>query len=433
MATHPAHSCPRSAYILRSFPRLSQTFILHEMLALEQLGVPIHVFAITNPREPIVQPLVASLRAPVAYLDAAAQRPRRAVALEHMRALLAAPARYMRALRYVLARRDLDAGYAGASRFTCFLQAVYLAALLRRERRAGRPIEHLHAHFAHAPTLIALLTHKLTGVSFSFTAHARDLYQLPPPIVAERAAQATAVLTCCGPNLRYLHEILPAEARGKVELIYHGVQLDAFQPRAPGGEPAEAPLILSVGRLVEKKGFPDLVGACQRLRAAGRRFQCQIVGEGPLEAVLRAQIAAAGLEDTVLLPGACTQQQLIPLMQRADIFALAPFVTDDGDRDGVPNVLVEAMACGVPVVSTAVAGIPDLVTHDHNGVLVAARDVGALAAGLADLLDDPDRRRRLGAAARQTVAEHFDLRSAARRIAALLQRRQAASPAMQPA
>ncbi|HEX9370510.1 MAG TPA: glycosyltransferase [Roseiflexaceae bacterium] len=450
----------RIGYIIRSYPRLSQTFIVNEILALEELGQQLHLFPIADPREPIVQAQVAAVRAPVDYLEQATRRGRAAILAEHLRAALESPARYLRTLRYVARRKDLDEGYTTASRYECFAQAVYLARLLRREARAGRPIAHLHAHFAHDPALVALLAQMLTGISFSFTAHARDLVQIPPRALVERIERATVMLTCSGTNVDYVDEVVPEPLRAKVRLIHHGVNLDGFQPAigrhgdgatgralvtvsprrpvAPSElDEGQYPLILSVGRLVEKKGFPDLIAACARLKAAGRRFRCAIYGEGPLEGELAALVERLGLADCVTLPGACSQRELIPVFQRADVFALAPFVTEDGDRDGIPNVLVEAMACGLPVVSTAVAGIPELVrpgdpsTHSTssgqagsgqgNGLLVAPRDADGLAAALAALLDDPARRAEMGAAARRTVVERFDLRAAARQIAALFE------------
>src|SRR5262249_27916819 len=156
---------------------------------------------------------------------------------------------------------------------------------------------------------------------------------------------------------------------------------------------------------------------CAQLKQSGRRFRCAIYGEGPLHDELAAQIAQLGLDGEVVLAGACSQRELIPIFQGADLFVLAPFVTADGDRDGIPNVLVEAMACGLPVVSTTVAGIPELVQPGQNGLLVAPHDVAGLTAALAALIDDPERRAQLGAAARQTVVERFDLRVAAGRLA----------------
>ncbi len=438
----------RIGYIIRSYPRLSQTFIVNEILALEQQGVALHLFPITDPHEPIVQAQVRQVQARIDYLEQARGRGRIALAADHLAAMRAAPTRYARARAYAARRADLDQGYTSASRADCFDMAVYLAALLRREARAGRPIAHLHAHFAHDPTLIALLTQQLAGISFSFTAHARDLVQIPAHLLNERTAHATAMLTCSATNLAYIDQVMPAELQAKVRLIHHGVNLAGFQP-LPGrveedttqmaevGAAQEisaavdsVPRILSVGRLVEKKGFPDLIHACARLRDAGLAFQCAIYGEGPLEAELRGLIDTLGLADVVMLPGACSQQELIPELQRADLFALASFVTDDGDRDGVPNVLVEAMACGLPVVSTTVAGIPELVKTGENGILVPPRDVVALADALAELLRNPAERARMARAARSTVVEHFDLQAAAQQIATLFEKAVASPPKM---
>jgi glycosyltransferase involved in cell wall biosynthesis len=233
-------------------------------------------------------------------------------------------------------------------------------------------------------------------------------------------------VTCCTANVDYLRRVLPAPLQPRVRLIHHGVELDRFvpAPRADGPAPVE---ILSVGRLVEKKGFPDLLLALGQLKQRGQRFRCAIYGEGPLYAELAATIERLDLRDEVVLPGAVAQRDLIPVFQRADIFALAPFVTEDGDRDGVPNVLVEAMACGLPVVSTTVSGIPELVAHDRNGLLVTPHDPAALADALAALLADDERRAQLGAEARRTVVEGFDLRAAAHELAALFEHGQASA------
>jgi glycosyltransferase involved in cell wall biosynthesis len=412
----------RVGYILRSYPRLSQTFILNEILALERLGVRVDIFAISDPREPVAHAQVADVRATVHYLTAAHRRARAAILREHALVALASPHRYLGTLRYLARHTELGAGYTTSSRHACFLQAVYLAGLLRRKaRRSGEAIHHLHAHFAHDPALVALLTHRLTGIPYSFTAHARDLYQIPAAGLAERAERARAVVTVCQPNVRYMQAVLPAPLRDRVRLVRNGVDLRTFQPAPRPAAAAERPLIVSIGRLVEKKGFPDLLSACRRLKQAGYRFRCEIYGDGPLRAELAATVERLGLADEVLLAGARTQQELLGAYQRADLFALTPFVAQDGDRDGLPTVLVEAMACGVPVVSTRVVGVPELVTHGRDGLLAEPRDVDGIAACLAALLGDPARRVRLGAAARRTVAERFDLHASARQMAALFE------------
>lgn len=406
------------AYILRSYPRLSQTFVLQEIRALEQLGVPMHIFAMTNPHEPLVQAQVAEVQAPVDYLDARQQSAWRQGILSHLQCFVRAPWRYTKTLWYIWRHTECDEGYTTASRYTCFHLAVHLTQRLRQvQQTTGQAIDHLHAHFAHDPTLIAQLVHFLTGLSFSFTAHARDLYQIPPLALVERLHSAQLVVTCCGANVDYIKTVAPATQRPPIYLIHHGVNLAMFQPAAPVAE--ARPRILSVGRLVTKKGFADLLAACALLQAAQQPFQCLIFGEGPLYEELLAQIDQLGLNDTVQLLGACTQQALVPMLQKATIFALTPCVTDDGDRDGVPNVLVEAMSCALPVVSTAVGGIPELVTHEVNGLLAAPHDVTAIAAHLATLLTDATLRQRLGQAAHQTVTEHFDLAKAAHRLATL--------------
>jgi len=409
----------RVGYLLRSYPRLSQTFILNEVLALEQLGVQLHIFAVTHPHEAIVQTQVAAVRAPVAYLEGAQQRRWWVILWEHLVTLLLVPYAYCRTLAYVLRHREFDQGYTASSRYLCFLQAVYLARLLRQARQQQQGIDHLHAHFAHDPALIAQLTHRLTGISFTFTAHARDIYQIPKRALGDRIKEADAVVTCCATNIDYLKTAATAADHAKLQVIHNGVNLQEFQPVTGKPRATAVPLILSASRLVEKKGFPDLLRACQRLKQAGHRFHCAIYGDGPLQKELDDLIHQLDLHQEVRLAGACTQQELRQALTQADIFALTPFVTEDGDRDGVPTVLVEAMACSVPVVSTTVAGVPELVTHAQNGLLAAPHDVTTITAALAALLSDEAKRRQLGAAARQTVAAHFDLHAGAQQLAHL--------------
>jgi glycosyltransferase involved in cell wall biosynthesis len=407
----------RIVYILRSYPRLSQTFILHELLALERLGVKMEVFAITDPREALVQQGVAEVRAPIRYLETALRRSRVTIFLEHLLAAVSGPRRYLSTLVFVLRRRDLAAGYATASRFACFLEAVYLARILRRERAHGAP-KRIHSHFAHDPTLIALLLKRLTGLPYSFTTHARDLYQVPRAALAERISEATTVVTCCRSNLEYLSELAPGSGRQKLEVIRYGIDLDAFQPVQHAHN--RLPLVVSIGRLVEKKGFADLVAACRLLKDRGLRFRCIVYGEGPLHEELVDAVARLDLRDEVSFAGARTQRELQAELKKADAFALTPCVTDDGDRDGVPNALLEAMACGLPVVTTAVNGIPEVVIHGLNGLMAEPHDVAAIAAHLATLQNDELLRERLGSQARQEVVANFDREANARRLAAVL-------------
>ena len=406
-------------YLLRSYPRLSQTFILNEILALEKIGVSIQIFALTNPHEKVVQMQVDQVRAPVHYLDEdLPPRPLSNVLKENIEIGTLHFKGYVRSLVYIAANRGIDEGYTASNRWDCFLQAVHLIHLLvLDQRRTGKRIDHLHAHFAHDPALIAYLVHCMTGIPFSFTAHARDRYQVSEKVLTDRIRQARAVVTCCRANLEYLNRIAPSE-QSKFSLVYHGVNLKDFQPVSnPGASSApKGPLILSVGRLVEKKGFQDLLEALLLVKRAGKHFQCAIFGDGPLCQQLRDWIAEHGMAGEILLKGDCTQQELISVYQNATMFILTPFQTEDGDRDGIPNVLVEAMSVGLPVITTTVAGIPELVENNQNGLLYQPHDIEGISTGIIELLRNPEKRRQLGDAASKKVKEQFDVAQAAKRL-----------------
>jgi glycosyltransferase involved in cell wall biosynthesis len=409
-------------YLLRSYPRLSQTFILNEILALERIGVSIQIFALTNPREKTVQGQVKQIRAPVHYLDESMQ-PRHSwnILNENMEVARRHFKGYIHALFYIAANKSIDQGYTASNRWECFLQAVHLIyLLLLNEQRTGKKIDHLHAHFAHDPTLIAYLAYCITAIPFSFTAHARDLYQVPEKVLTDRIRQASAVITCCRANLEYLNRIAPSQ-QSKFLLVYHGVNLKDFQPvpELRASSVPNYPLILSVGRLVEKKGFQDLLQALLIVKKKGQRFQCKIYGDGPLCQQLREWIEEHGLADDVTLMGDRTQQELISIFQNATLFILTPVQTEDGDRDGIPNVLLEAMAVGLPVITTAVAGIPELVENDQNGLLYQPHDVQGIASGVFELLRNEEKRRQLGGAGSKKVREQFDVVQSAKRLKTL--------------
>ena len=408
-------------YLLRSYPRLSQTFILNEILALEKVGVSLQIFALTNPHEKVVQMQVDQVRAPLHYLDGDKPRSLRTVLLENARVAWLHSKGYLRSLAYIAANKAIDEGYTASTRWECFLQAVHLVNLLvLEEARTGKKLDHLHAHFAHDPALIVYLVHEMTGMPFSITAHARDLYQVPAKVLMDRIHEARAVVTCCRANLDYLHEIGPSQG-SKYSLIYHGVNLEDFQPSAARETelPAACPLILSVGRLVEKKGFQDLLQALLLVKQQGVQFECAIYGDGPLKEQLREWIEEHGMTDEVTLKGDRTQQELISVYQRATLFILTPVQTEDGDRDGIPNVLVEAMAVGLPVITTAVSGIPELVDHNQNGLLYQSHDAEGIASGIIELLRNAEKRKQFGSAASKKVMEQFDITQAANRLKVL--------------
>lgn len=291
---------------------------------------------------------------------------------------------------------------------------------IHRESLPGiRRITRLHAHFAHDPALVGLIASRLAGLQFSFTAHARDLYQLDRRALLERIRQADAVITCCQANLDYLRQMALARDLPKFHLVHHGVDLDLFHSLPDVRHPAARPRLVSAGRLVEKKGFSDLLTALQMVKDQGQSFDCRIYGDGPLRPGLETQIRRMDLSDHVQLMGACSQEHLALALRQASLFILTPTVTADGDRDGLPNVLVEAMASGLPVISTCVGGIPDLVVPGRNGILASPGDAPEIAAAVWRLLADPSLRQKLGTNALQDAASSFDQRAAAGRLAAL--------------
>lgn len=386
---------------------------------MEKIGTSIQIFALTNPREKVVQVQTEQVRAPVKYLDT--DEVKRSRFLEHLRVVRRHPIGYLRTLSYIAATRSIDRGYTASSRWDCFLQAVHLIhILIDQERIPERRIDHLHAHFAHDPALIAYLIYCITGLPFSFTAHARDLYQVPVKPLIDRIHAARAVVTCCRANLDYLLEVAPSQ-QAKFSLIYHGVNLDDFRTESlPRAELSTAcPLILSVGRLVEKKGFHDLLQALLLVKKNGMNFRCEIYGDGPLRPQLTEWIEQHRMTAEVILMGDRTQQELIPVYKNASLFVLTPVQMEDGDRDGIPNVLVEAMAVGLPVVTTLVSGIPELVDHDQNGLLYPSHDVEGISEGITELLRNAEKRRQLGSAASKKIQAQFDIGQAARQLRTL--------------
>jgi glycosyltransferase involved in cell wall biosynthesis len=250
------------------------------------------------------------------------------------------------------------------------------------------------------------------------TAHAKDLYTTLPRNVRIRSQAARFVVTCTQFNAAYLAGILGEAHRVPIHVLYHGTDLQRFSPDRSAVEPRR---ILSVGRLVPKKGFPDLVRALALLRARGVPIRTDIYGGGPLREELEALGRQLGLDGELAFHGARLQDEIVAAYRRAAVFALAPVVTDDGDRDGIPNVLVEAMASGVPVVATRISGIPELITDGVDGLLVPDHDPAALAEAVERVLRDPELADRLGQAGRRRVAPHFDLARNTRRLRALFE------------
>lgn len=347
---------PGLLYLLKRFPRLSQTFVLNELLELERQGADVAVVARAGADEHVSHEAVRSLRAAIEYLPAPGG--------------------------------DEE-----------------IVAAVRRHAPA-----HIHAHFATWGARAAHVAGTRTGVPYSFTAHARDIYgdNVDRAALVEWIARARFVVTVTDFNRRYLEQLMrDAGESARIVRLYNGVDLAALAPRGIDRDPD---LVVGVGRLIEKKGFADLVTAIDAVRRSRPAVRCTIVGDGPDRAALEAQIASAGLEAHMTLAGAMPAHEVAALVERAAVFALPCVVAADGDVDALPTVILEAMALGTPVVSTAISGIPEMVEHERSGLLVGERDPAALATAIARLLDDRAERTRFARAGRQIALERFDLR-----------------------
>lgn len=391
------------AYLLKVFPRLSETFILAEILELERQGTPVRIFSL-RPGEQALHADVGRVRASVTYVPQATLSQAGPLAAAHLRCLLGSPRFYVRRLWHALRKGR-------AASFRHFLQAGFVAASLGREG-----IQHVHAHFASMSASVALHVHRLTGISYSVTAHAKDIYHedVAASDLARKLRPASFAVTVSDFNHRHL---TPLVGDTQLVRIYNGVDLERFpfaQPRTQ-----DPPLVLAVGRLVEKKGFLDLIDACALVRLRGCAFRCLIVGSGTLEGELQNRIKTLAIDEVVQLPGPMSRDTLIELYRQASVVVAPCVVAQDGDRDGLPTVLIEAMALGVPVISTDVTGIPELVEHERTGLLVAQHDPEALADAVARILDDQHGAARRALAARARVEESFDLSRNVRRLRGL--------------
>jgi glycosyltransferase involved in cell wall biosynthesis len=379
------HAAPHGfAYLFERFPSFTQTFCAREVGALRASGLEFPVFSIRQPSgEPAQDCLDRDI--PVTRLP------------DRFDHLLADDTWFRRAVRR--GQDQLRARWGGDNQKRRIYEAQWLGPRLQ-----ALGVRHVHVHFAGVAARTAYWLHEMFGVEYSITAHANDIFCDEP---AERLAMifgaARLVVTVSDFSLGYLRDHFP-EAAPRCRRVYNGIRLDRFTPTDGGGEP---PLILSVGRYIEKKGFEVLIDACAQL---GRRdWECQIVGQGPLHRALEERIAAHGLADRITVTGPRSESEIRALLARSRVFALPCVTSADGGMDNLPTVIMEAMAAAVPVVSTPLAAIPEMVREGETGFLVPERDPAALAARLAEFLDDRSLALRCGRAGLARCRELFAL------------------------
>lgn len=400
----PGNREQRIAYVVTRFPKLSETFVAREVLALQQHGAVVECFSI---HRPLPEPLPADMQ----ELAAATTHlwPPQPLALLAAIAgfLTRTPARFLQTL--ALFWRQAPATFAGRKRFLLhFFEGVYLAHLCRQ-----RGVRYLHAHFANGPSSVAMAASALSGIPFGFTSHAQDIYS-DPLMLDLKIAAAALPLTISEYNRKHMLANYEVAYPAKLRVQRVAVDVTQFTPATVAMPSLRPPLVVAIGRLVAKKGFIHLVRACSRLAQSGVNFRCWIVGEGPERAALQAEIAALGLQSRIRLLGA--QPNVRKFLERAEVFVMPCVQEAGGDRDGIPTTLMEAMAMRVPVISTEISGIPELVQHETTGLLAPPEDPEALARAMARLLADEALRARLAAAGRRYIEQCHNLEINSRRL-----------------
>ena len=399
---------PRIGYVVKRFPRASETFIAQEILELEQRGAEVTVFSLWANDKPATHAWLRQLRAEVV--------PCGGVPLSEAWKWL-----HRRAQALGERRNGIESALSLAFRYPCRKGRHRLAEAVGVARAAEeRGIQHLHAHFANDPAFVALLTHLALGIPFSFTAHAKDIYAKPPSpeMLCRQVEESSFAVTVTDANLEYLRGQLPPRVGTKVHRLYNGVDLDFIRPRE-GRSAARDIRLICIARLVEKKGVDTLLRAMALLSRRSSPCRLTVVGDGPQAQALSELRAELGVESGVEFLGGMSHEDAIAELSDSDIFVLPCKVASDGDRDALPTVLLEAMAAGLPCVSTRVGGVAEIIEHRRTGLLAPGTSEWALADALAELVAAPQVRKAMAEAGRRRAEALFDRR---RNVASLLSR-----------
>ncbi len=409
----------RIAFLLKGYPRLSETFIAQEIRALEQRGLDILIVSLRHPTDPGTHPVHEEIRSKVWYLpeylhDEPGRVARAVAGARRLPGYAAARKAWLRDLV-----RDLT-----RNRARRFGQALVLARELQGE------VHHIHAHFLHTPASVARYASALLNIPWSCSAHAKDIWLTPDWEKREKLAACAWVTTCTRFGATHLRDF--AADPSVVKLNYHGLDLrrfpppDTIRPPRDGGDPEQPVLILSVGRAVAKKGYDDLLRALSSL-APALHWEFVHIGDGEELAALKKLGNRLELSARIRWLGALPQQQVLQWYRRADVFVLACRVGADGDRDGLPNVLLEALSQRLAILSTKMSGIPELIEHAVHGLTVPPRDIGLLSFELNRLITNPELRTRLGEAGFRRVHNQFSLETHINHIAAQFNLREASA------
>jgi glycosyltransferase involved in cell wall biosynthesis len=393
---------PVLGMVLKGYPRISETFISNEILLLEKAGYDIHIFSMRHPREPFSHESVKKIKATVAYLPQTILEAFPELMRHNVQLALQKPRRYGKAV-IMAYKRFLR------NRKTATLKHLLQAGYLVHGVLPGKGVAHLHAHFAHSPSSVAMFASFLSGIDFSFTAHAKDIYTSNPAQLREKIALARFVVTCTEYNKRHLTEIAK-NGHTPIFRIYHGIDVNLFSVKSVESMPSEPYHILSVARLVPKKGLSTVYRALRHLRGQGVDFRHTLIGDGDEREKVLSLIRDLGLSDVCRWLGTLSHESVLAHYEKSDLFVLGCKQAANGDRDGIPNVFIESMAMGVPVVGTRISAIPELIEDGKTGCLVPPGQPEKMAAAMLRLLTDNELRKEIIPAARARVLQGFDNR-----------------------
>jgi glycosyltransferase involved in cell wall biosynthesis len=397
------------AYIMSRFPKLTETFILYEMLAMEKEGVQVEVYPLLKEHAEVMHAEATP------FVEKAHFQPFISLAIiyANLRFLWQNPRTYLGTLRTLLCKTW------GSFRFFTGALGIFPKTVFFAYQMNANNINHVHAHFANHPAAAGFIIHNLTGIPYSFTAHGSDLHR-DRHMLCEKVADATFVVAIS----EYNQKVIITECRGnhreKVKVIHCGVDTEIFRFRLNGtpherdGKPF---MILCIGTLHEVKGQAFLIEACRKLQERCIDFVCHFIGDGPDKLTLNKLTVQTGLSKKVRFHGRQKREKIAQLLQDADVLVAPSVPSSDGRREGIPVVLMEAMSSGVPVIASNLSGIPELVSDERTGLLVPPKDVAALAAAIERYYRNPDLRKRLGRSGREKVVHEFDLYRNARRLA----------------
>lgn len=393
---------PVVAVVLKGYPRLSETFIAQELLALQKFGVNLQLISLRHPTDIKSHPVHDEITAPVNYLpEYLYQEPLRVFrswrAVRHNPGYKQARETWLRDLR-----RDRT-----SNRIRRFGQALVLAAEL------PEAVSQIYAHFLHTPASVARYAAMIRELPWSCSAHAKDIWTSPEWELQEKLDDLRWLVTCTSVNTKYLAGL--ASEAAKVELMYHGLDLSRFPELVTrdfsrnGKNTGDPVKLVSVGRAVEKKGYDDLLAALAVLPAE-LNWTFAHIGGGPLLPQLKALAVDLGIADRIEWRGALAQKDVLLALQAADIFVLASRIADDGDRDGLPNVLMEAQSQRLPVIATDVSAISELIIDNETGLLVPERSPAAFTAAILQFCRDPEMREKFAVAGNVRLRKQFDAR-----------------------